>query len=575
MLQISSGKFYKNEELHINAGKGILYSNYSWIQPIETCIGLIEPVDTHGEITSYVFSYKNKMEKGGLLVRTGDHEIIEQFKLIFSFFFQSFSDLDRNTVDIHCRKTKRNINDEFIPNDFVGRIFEPKIIGTKQEVDQFEGFIRKVIGLERRKYKILIKCLNAFNNSLLAINYNYELAYSLLIYCLESLSQSLDDYEPQWDDYHQGVKSRLDSILLDIEDGKAEEIRNTLLNDSHLKLQKRFVNFVSTNISESFFIEDAADINFPLKKSELGQVLRNAYDIRSKYVHSLQSIMKQLKIPQIGSAEVYNWRNNPFITYKGLLRLTHHVIKNYFEAQDLLEFEEFDWSSDLPGIIEVQLSEEYWLANCEGFTQEHVTQKLNGFLSQLQKTILYNESIITDLKELMKVYESLIPQSKQKYKSQMLVNYILYNLLITEELRSFNYKKIIETYEEILNEHSIEALLTHALVSETIPFKASECEAIFEKYEKKKYNSSSINIPLYIEIIININITNAFYSENNHEKYEEWLNKCILNLAGNYKLQEHLLMIKESKSQIDLEYLSSNKFFLTNSQNDLNGVVSV
>ncbi|WP_176521368.1 hypothetical protein [Priestia megaterium] len=565
MLQISSGKFYKTDELHINDGKGILYSNYSWIGPIETCVGTIEPADTHGEITSYVFSYKNKLEKGGILVRVGDHEVIEQFKLIFSFFFQAFSDIDRNVVEMHCRKTKRNMNDEFIPNDFANRIFESKIYGTEEEIKQFQEFMRKIIGLERSKYKKLIQCLDAFNNSLLALNYNYELAYSLLIYCLESLSQSFDNYEPEWDDYSQTIRLKLNQVLSNIESEKAEEIRDILLTDSHLKLQKRFVNFISSNIDNSFFMEEAAGINLPLKKSALNQVLINAYDMRSKYVHSLQSIMKQLKMPGIGSAEVYTWRNNPFITYKGLIRLTHHVIKNFFENQDFLEKEEYDWNSDLPGVIQVELSEEYWLANCTGFKQEHSTQKLNGFLSQLQNSFLYDKPV-TDLTELMKFYEKLIPQSKHKYKLQMLASYILFNLM-SEKVRSVNYESIVEKHSEILNQPSIEALLTYALVSKSLVFTTAVCEDIFKKYEKRKYKSSSINIPSYIEFIIMLNITNAFHAEQNTEKYQEWLDKSIMNLAGNYKLQEYLSKIKESNLQIDLNHLISNKFFLSNSEN--------
>ncbi|MGF9741434.1 hypothetical protein ABEX38_29130 [Priestia megaterium] len=565
MLQISSGKFYNTNNLHVNDGKGIFYSNYSWHGSIETCVGTLDAVDTHGEITSYVLNYKNKIEKGGLLVKVGDSEIVKQFRLLFSFFFQSFSDSDRNVVELHCRNTKRNMNDEFLPTDFVNRIFDSKIYGTDQEVKKFQEFMRRIIGLERSKYKKLIQCINALNNSLIALNYNFELAYSLLIYCLESLSQSFDNYEPEWEDYSQIIRLKLDTVLSEIKIEKAEEIKEILLSDSHLKLQKRFVNFISSNITESFFIEDAIESNSPLRKSDLNQVLLNAYAIRSKYVHSLQSIMKQLKMPDIGASEVYIWGNNPYLTYKGLMRLTHHVLKNFFENQNFVEKEEYDWNLDLPGTVQVELSEDYWLHKFEGFKQEHSTQKLNGFLSQLQRAFLYNQPF-TDLTKLMKVYEDLIPQSKQTYKIKMIANYTLYNLHLTEKLRLPNYEMVIDKYCEMLNLPSIEGLLTNVLVGETFVFTTSECEELFIKYERKKYNSSSINIPMYIEFIIMVHIVNSFHSEGTNEKYVHWLDKCILHLAGNYKLQKYLLGVKESNSQIDLNYLTSNNFLIFNSQ---------
>lgn len=565
MLQISTGKFFVSDDLYIHDGKGILYTNYSWMDPIDTCIGKIEPVDYHGNIKSYVFSYQNRMEKDGLLVRTGDHEIIEQFKLIFSYFFKCFSDPDRNTVEMNCRKTKRNMNDQFLPYEFASRIFEPKIDGSELEVKEFNVFLEKMIGLERRKYKKLIQCLEAYNNSLLALNYNFELAYSLLIYCLESLSQSFDNYEPEWEDYNPRIRAKLDTILYELEEGKSGDIKNILLEDSHLKLQKRLISFVSSYINDDFFINEAVNVNIPLKKSDLEQVLKNAYGIRSKYAHSLQSIMKQLKMPSIGSGEVFSWEGEPYLTYKGLLRLTHHVIKNYFESQEYYESEEYPWKDELPGVVYLQLDERYWIYNTLGFSQEHAINKLNGFLSQLDKAIIFEEPL-TDLTELMKIYEKEIPKSKKKYKLPMISNYILYNLSLKEELRLANYKKVIQSNQDFLDEPTIEGVLTYSILGQEIPYNASDVETIYQKYQKRKFSSSSVKLPNHFELLVMLNLINKLYQEGDLDRYNEWLKECILNVPGNLQLQEYLIAHKEENSLIDIEELHSKRFFLVNEQ---------
>ena len=80
MLQIITGKFFKKEERFKTPRKAVLFSNYKWIKPFETCIGTLEPVD-NGGITTWVFSYVNQMEKDGdksIIVRVGDEEIVEQ-----------------------------------------------------------------------------------------------------------------------------------------------------------------------------------------------------------------------------------------------------------------------------------------------------------------------------------------------------------------------------------------------------------------------------------------------------------------------------------------------------------------
>lgn len=566
MLQIISGKFFKTEDLHIHDRKGELFSNYSWTSPIETSIGVFEPVDIQGEITTYVFNYKNKIEKGSMLVRVGDSEIMNQFKLIFSFFFQCFSDPDSNAVELYCRKVKRNMNDQLLPNEFAGRTFDSKILGDIQEVNEFNEFFSKIIGLERIKYKKLIQCLNAYNNSLLALNYNYEIAYSLLVYCLESLSQSFDGYEPIWDDYDQKIKPKLDVIFSSFDQDKVDNIKSLLLKNSHLKLGKRFSDFITSNVKDSFFLEEASLITAPLKKSELNKVLTNAYDIRSKYVHALESIMEQLKIPDIGSNDVYFWKNNPYLTYKGLLRLTRHVIKSYFESQEFLEKEEYNWYPELPGFVDVALSEEYWIGKTGGFTQEYATSKLNGYLRQLQKAILHNTSF-NDLSDLMLIYEKEIPISKKPYKEQMFATYVLYNLSLVEDSRLPNYEKTTEKFEEvIMNVQTIEALLVYILTNsdENLPWNSSECEAIFKKYEKKKFNPTAINIPRYIELILIFKIANLFLEEENYNKYEEWLNKSILDSSGNFQLQQVLLEIKANKKQVDIDLIIENKYYLAN-----------
>ncbi|UOR12635.1 hypothetical protein [Halobacillus amylolyticus] len=561
MLQISTGKFFEKDDLYINDGKGILYSNYSWRDSIDTCVGKVEPVDNHGNISAYVFCYENRMEKGGILVRTGDHEIIEQFQLIFSFFFQCFTDPDRNAVEMNCRKNKRNMNDEFLPYEFAGRNFEPKINGNEQEVKEFNVFLERLMGLERDKYKQLVQCLEAYNNSLVALNYNFELAYSLLIYCLESISQSFDSYEPTWDDYDQREKLKIDEVLSELEEEQSDAIKSILLENRHLKLQKRFITFITSNIDDSFFVEEAEGINVPLRKSHINQLLKNAYGIRSKYVHSLQSIMKQLKMPSIGSGEVYSWGGNPQITYKGLLRLTHHVIKNFFESQECLESESYNWRDDLPGVVQVELDAKYWIGNTDEFSQEQSIPKLNGFLSQLEMAFIY-EQPLTELTDLMKIYQEKIPQSKKKYKLPMISTYILYNLQLKEELRVSGYEKVIESNQSALDDPSIEGLLTYAIVSHELPYDTFQSEDVYLKYDKSKYNPSSIKIPKYFELLIMLNLVNKFHNEGDIDRYNVWLRECILNTPGNIELQKHLISCREENSLIDIGYLVSKKFLL-------------
>ncbi len=123
MLQIISGKFFNDGERHTYDGKGITYSNYSWVDSIKTCIATLEPIDISSQISPYVISYVEQIEKGEVLVKTSGSEIVQQFQLLCMFGLKAFFDIDRTKVEINCRVNPISSGDYYLPSRFVPRFF--------------------------------------------------------------------------------------------------------------------------------------------------------------------------------------------------------------------------------------------------------------------------------------------------------------------------------------------------------------------------------------------------------------------------------------------------------------------
>jgi hypothetical protein len=107
MLQIISGRFFSGVKVNEFESDAILFSNYSWIAPIKTIVAELRPVDTsRSRISSYVLRYINRYEKSSpndpRVLAPGD-EAVEQFRLLASFYFQSFFHIDRNYIESLCR----------------------------------------------------------------------------------------------------------------------------------------------------------------------------------------------------------------------------------------------------------------------------------------------------------------------------------------------------------------------------------------------------------------------------------------------------------------------------------------
>lgn len=557
MLQIISGKFFTSDDRERHPGKGITYSNYSWIAPITTCVATIEPVlFSSSNVTPYVISYVNQIEKDDLLIRVGDPEIVHQFQLLCIFGLKAYFNIDRDKVDVNCREVPKTSNDNFLPSKFTTRFFEPKINGKQEEVAEFIKLVNHTIGLPRKTYEVVMNCMENFTNSLQSINYNLDLAYSMMIYSLEALSQSFDGYQPIWEDYDQSIAKRLEAEFCNVESSIAENIKQILLQSSHQKLQKRFVDFVMNHVKDSYFLEEAVEQTGAIRKSELLRALKNAYNMRSKYVHQLQQIPHQMHHPHIGKGDVFYWTNDVYFTYNGLTRLAYHVIKNFILDQANIETEKFDWRRKLPGVVTLQLSPEYWGWQHAEFIPEQVFNKLSGFLEQVQ-AFLTNRQQISNLTELVNKMEGLINSSKVQENHKNAMVFLILLFLASSDQNKFDAK--CHEYEKYLKICTIEKMILDILLAGALSDNALSCEIEYIKYLKNKFSKSSIKIPILIELSIIVDLANKFLQDKNISKYQEWMNFATLEATGNKELQTRLAEDMQSNSAFDIQRILKTK----------------
>lgn len=602
MLQFTSAKFYQNDKLRSYEGLGITYSNYSWIIPIETCVATLQPVDfNYQSVSSYIIKYKNQIEDGSIASLL-DSEIIEEFQLLCIFGLKSFFNQDKQVVESNCRTSPKHGGNELIPNKFVNRFFSLLNDGSKEEADRFSIFVEKVIDLPRADYEVIMSVLKTFSHSLQLLSSNIDLAYSMMIYCLESLTQNFDGYETNWDDYDQSIKSKLDYFIekKGFEEDTANEIRQLLLSSTNSKLQQRFINFAIEYVDNMFFKEEANGLSAPLRKSDLKRVLVNAYKLRSGYVHELKEIEAHIKIDDRIGGEFFVWDKEPFLTYRGLVRLVHHIISNFIDSREVLKTEhDYDWYNHLAGTIPMNLHPQYWIGDAEHFSPSGSTILLSGFLSYLAGGLLNKEKIIPlvdlslKIEELfengvkkeyklpmmafytlynvnikssdeslvhqfyLKSYEDILEEGlkyilKKEYQPPMVNMYSLFNQIIFTSHRSPNYQRFIDEHGQILDDCSIESIITFSISGQKWPWKIDEIQKEYCAYKKKKYNKLSLNIPPIFELLISINIANSYLENEDIINFNKWMDISILDYPGNSKRQEYIEKKKQEEKPITM-----------------------
>lgn len=467
-------------------------------------------------------------------------EVVHQFQLLCTFGLKATFDIDKNLIELNCREKPKHFGDRYLPSKFTTRFFKPTINGTKEEIENFIKLIDKVIGLPREQYTAVIRCLTNFSDALQVLNFNLDLAYSMLVYSLEALSQNFDGYQAIWIDHPQN--EQLDKILSSLELETSEKIRNILIKDKQFKLTRRFINFISSHIDDNFFIAEAETIQNALRKSDLEQALKNVYNSRSKYVHSLSPVPNHLKYSQITDGDVFHWKKQPYFTFNGLVRLTHHVLTNFIEKQEYLEREDYDYFLDIPGIITMRVAPEYSLWNEHSFSASQARKWLSGFLDNLV-SFLISQAPVTNLEKVMDKLETLIKGVNKETQRTMFVLHKLYYCLTGNQEK---HLPLVKDYEYLMTECHIETMIASLFFSKGLPWNIHECIDSYKSYSKKRFETNTVEIPRLIDILLIVDIANKGLLIEETEIYETWLTNACLEAAGMPALQD---VIQEAKDQ--------------------------
>lgn len=568
MLQVITGRFFKSQGCYETPRKGILYSNYSWGGPINTPVGTLEPVDHFGAVSAYVFSYVNRMEKpdeprAGVLVAVGEEEIVRQFHLLAMLGLQAYFSTDRAAVLSNCRPRAISSDEPYVPSRFVQRILDSQLRGTIDEINRFKSVLDKVLHLPRKKYTAVIDVLDAIDRALQAANGSLDLAYSMIVYCLESLAQKFDRYQPTWLDYEPRVRDRLDKILEISPFELADQIRETLLEASHLKLSARFRDFVTTHVSEDFFIDRARGQDRPLRPSQLHPALKNAYKHRSGYVHRLQSVREQLHHPEFGEGEVFEWDDGPHLTLRGLLNLTFYVLNSFIARAEWLDRETVDWQADLPGTIQLKAGPELWdwagreLAELPTEQRAPLVRMYFEGLLQLIVSFATARGKLIDIRQLLGVYEKLLPRCTGREQNAMLATYFIFNVLLGENSMP-GFREVSRKYEKQLQERAIEFIVIELILCDRILYEDYDgCMKAYDAYCTQRYASGTIQIPVLLEIKLLCALANMALEKGHETDRSRFLGVAIGEASGNAVVQELIKTAQSAGSSVDLARIVS------------------
>ena len=427
MLQIASGKLFKRPAGQRNELRGIAYTNLQMYgrKPIETVAGRIVATDSLRGDKGIIYELTELIEDPpdvGVIASHGIDPYINDFTAVVSFALGVTCTPD---ADIANRLTsdRRGPGFSVPPRKLIRRVFDDQIPCKEEDAVQLIRFVDDLIGLRRKVYLGAMRAIRTYVTGLHRLADDLELAYTLFVISIESLALNFDGKRAKWEDYEESKRHAIDQALTNAGCKTAKQIRNTLLEFEHVSLKRRFRDFALAQLKPSFFRDDAAALEYPVARAELHRALNQAYDLRSRYLHNLAELPKQLKLGNSYN-ETERVGRVVLLTFQGIARLARHVIGEYIKRQPKVKSEDYDYSLERAGIVQVPLTPKYWVWRADNLTASSGCKRLEGLLDEVALYLQNpSEARITDLRDMLSKIEGTLPQISIEQRRSFLAIY--------------------------------------------------------------------------------------------------------------------------------------------------------
>src|SRR6185369_11075204 len=351
---------------------------------------------------------------------------------------------------------ERGLSMQYAPQKLVKRVFDEQVWCQQHEIEHLVSFVMQLIGLERKTFLGVMRAIRTYVTGMHRIADDLELAYTLLVASIESLAQDFDGHRATWLDYEERKRHAIDKALASADENTVERVRTALLEIEHTSLARRFRDFANSHIKPSFFRQEAAAEDGPIGRSDLLDVLTQAYRARSLYVHNLQELPRVLTLGHSFNETVRVGRTT-WLTLQGLARLARHVILAFVERQTIIEKEAYDYQCERAGIVQLQMAPQYWVGRADGITAQDGRARLEGFLEQLTDHVLgVPNATVTDLRPALEKVEALLPSMTPDQRRPFIALYLMFDQLAPAESKLTNAKKIRKKYVHELETPSSE-----------------------------------------------------------------------------------------------------------------------
>lgn len=520
MLQITTGKLFKRATSRENLLRGVLFTNlyleYESGQMIESPLfgRILQTSELASSPRTLIYEFTERIEASqsgqDFLISHGANSYLQDMATVVSFTCNCTCSPD---IDLVRRLTngQRGIATGQAPSKFVRRVFEKEVFSQPGDSAEFVQFVNHLLGLHRKTYLGVMRAIRTYVTGLHRIADDLELAYTLLVAAGESLTQDFDGHIPDWESVAEQKRHAIDQALNGAPEDVSQRVRDAILSFEHTALARRFQAFVAANVAPQYFQAQFEKDSYPVGRSDFPEVLAAAYQARSQYVHQLRQLPDMVTLGHSYVETIVNDRRR-MLTLQGLSRLIRHVIMTFAQRQPTIEKEDHDYSLELAGVAQVQLSPSFWIARTDGNISEEGRNKLEGFLTELVSVVMRLPSAaITDISDVLKKFVVLAPNMNLNKRRPYLALLVMFNAIAGQ--KAIPKPASLEVFiKKDFATPCVEALVAFAFLGMVPHWSIEEQCSTFQYYKKQRGYKNGLRFPRVFEAAVALDLAERYRS---------------------------------------------------------------
>ena len=502
MLQAATGKLFHNPDSpRRNDLKGAIYTNLNLgsVDRFSTKIGTLinlgtsyTPIVLGYEMTEYM---EGARQPGVLASRTMD-AYVHDFADVASFNLQVICTPDSHTAERliyqRCRPGERP------PGEHLARFYDASVRVTNSELQAFAEFTDKLIGLKRTTYLAAIQAIRTYVAAVHRLSDDLNLAYTLLIMCMQSLTQGFDGHESEWTDIPDPKREEIDKALSGADEELSQELRNAILKVIYPRLGHRFSQFVRSYLPADYYSSQANKQKHPVGRRDL--------------VHTLKPLTREF-LHLASHSETRMDDGKLIFTFQGLFRLMRAVIIEFVRQAEKVEHESYGYEWDNPHLLRLIPCPSTWINNPDGLNNETPRKYFQGLVELLDQSLVdYPSRKIQQPARVIEKALSIQPQMSRTQDISFLAFWYLSNSYLKQEPENSAKSDVDMTPADmrLLDEPSIDSLIVHAILNVDTAWEASDHQRQLDQYYRQRHKSTGIWVPPNVEACMALSLAERY-----------------------------------------------------------------